>query len=142
MKTSMLFLVLFIGFGSYAQPNKEQRNKYKMERYNIAKDLSAEELATLRTKKLTLQLDLNEAQQNSVKELLTAHITKRKANLQHRPQKGIKKDAASYNSESYYKNRIERLDHQIAFQNTMKTILTTTQFENWKSLQQSKAKRK
>ncbi len=56
----------------------------------------------------------------------------------------------SLTSEQRYEKRMERMDHQIAIQNSMKSILTESQFENWKkihakghkSMQKDKGKRK
>lgn len=138
MKNALILIAFIISFGSFAQKTEEMQKRQKMERSRIANNLSAEEMAALRTKELTLQLDLNESQQQSIKALLTDQISNRKGKMQNRPQKGFRKDSTNVSSQDYYKMRSERLDHQIEFQNKMKTILTDTQFDTWKSMNQQR----
>ncbi len=138
MKNALILIAFLISLGSFAQKTEGMQQRQKMERSRIAANLSAEEMATLRTKELTLQLDLNESQQKNIKALLVSEISNRKANMQNRPQKGFRKDSTNISSEDFYKMKSERLDHQIEFQNKMKTILTDTQFDTWKSINQQR----
>ena len=58
----MLIAIALLTLNATAQDRKNRNDSLK--------DLSAEEVATLRTKKLTLHLDLNESQQAAVKTLM------------------------------------------------------------------------
>ena len=93
--------------------------------------LSAEEIATLQTKKMTLALVLNESQVNQVYQIQLAQAEKRKARREERKN-------AKENTEKSSKNRLERrnaqLDEKIALQNQMKTILTEDQFKQWRRM--------
>lgn len=90
------------------------------------KDLSAEEQATLSTKKMTLALDLNEKQQAQVKEVLLAQFEKR-------PQRPAKKEELTKEERLEMMNA--RLDAQIEVKKQMKSILTKEQFEKFDRMQ-------
>lgn len=93
--------------------------------------LSATERANLQTKKMTLALALDPAQSqkayaailSQTKERMAAKDSKREAAENQKPSK-----------EEHLKHMNMRLDSQIAFQNEMKSILTTTQFEQWRKM--------
>lgn len=94
------------------------------------KDLSPEQVATLQTKKMTLALDLNESQQAKIKTILTEDATARKAKIEER--KASKEDGKKVlTAEEKYAMQNERLDHQIARKEQMKSILNTDQYEKW-----------
>ncbi|MDO6473577.1 hypothetical protein [Maribacter sp. 1_MG-2023] len=94
------------------------------------KDLSPEQVATLKTKKMTLALDLNESQQAKVKTILTEDATARKAKMEER--KANKEDGKKVlTTDEKYAMQNERLDHQIARKEQMKSILNTDQYEKW-----------
>ena len=68
MKTLLTVLVVCLGFSAMAQPpHHDKKSKYRSEKM---KDLSAEQRAALMTKKMTLDLDLNETQQNQIYALI------------------------------------------------------------------------
>ena len=102
---------------------------------------TAEQRLNLQTKKLQLELDLTEDQVKAVRTTLEKHQPKE------RPSRN---EMESLTSEQRYEKRMERMDHQIAIQNSMKSILTESQFEKWKkihakghkSMQKEKGKRK
>lgn len=142
MRNTLILIAFVISFGGFAQKTERKQKKQQMERYEIAKNLSAEEMAALRTKKLTLQLDLTDSQQQSIKALLVNQISDRKEKMQNRPKNGIIKDSANASTQDYYKMKSQRLDQQIAFQNKMKTILTDTQFDTWKKTNQQSRHKK
>lgn len=142
MRNTLILIAFVISFGGFAQKTERMQKKQQMDRSEIAKNLSAEEMAALRTKKLTLQLDLTESQQQSIKALLVNQISDRKEKMQNRPKKGIIKDSTNLSAQVYYKIKSQRLDQRIAFQNKMKTILTDTQFDTWKIMNQQYSNKK
>ncbi|MFO7720445.1 MAG: Spy/CpxP family protein refolding chaperone [Gillisia sp.] len=127
MKKISLILVLMLSISAFAQDRKQERKQdHKMDRV----EMSADEMATLRTKKMALKLDLTEEQQARLKTLFSEEATYKKTTMaQHR---AMKKDTATWN-----KNRFAiqnaRLDHQKEMQDKIKTILTPEQFETWKA---------
>ena len=103
-------------------------------------DLKPEEMANLHTKKLTLALDLSDAQSKQVYDLVLQQANKsdemRKTRAQHktegkRPSK--EERIALYN---------KRLDEQIAHQRAMKNILSEEQFTYWRKQHTKRKMRK
>ena len=115
-KIILLFSLAFISFNSYAQHHKKQ----------MAEKINPEQRTELRIKQLTLALDLSEQQAKKV----------RKALEEFKPEIKDKQDRS-------YDRRAKNLDRQIAFQRTMKNILSDEQFELFRKLkaQQGKGKR-
>lgn len=101
------------------------------QRLHQNKELSQEERITLHVKKMQLALDLTEEQSK----LLTEIFKKNQ-----RPQPPKKKQGIS--SEVHYQMRLKHLDHQIAIQNEVKTVLNEEQFTAWKKMQHSKKRRR
>lgn len=127
MKKLFLVALALITLQSFAQePPQQMERAPKKERKQKMKDLSAEEQATLSTKKMTLALDLNEKQQAQVKEVLLAQFEKR-------PTKPGKKEELT--KEDRVKMMNERLDAQIAVKKQMKSILTEEQYEKFDKMQ-------
>ncbi len=90
--------------------------------------LSPEQQATLRTKQLDLRLDLNTAQEKKIHQLLLDNAKKRVAHKTTKKQ-GEKKQLTP---EERYQRKLKKLDHQLAHQSAMKTILDDKQYEQWK----------
>ena len=114
-KIILVFSLAFISFNSYAQQYKKQ----------LAEKMNPEQRIELRIKQLTLALDLSEPQAKKV----------RKALEEFKPEKKDKQDRS-------YERKVENLDRQIAFQRTMKNILSDDQFELFRKLKAQQDKRK
>ncbi len=97
-----------------------------------AKDpLTPEQAATLKTKRMTLALDLTQIQQEQVQKL---HLEN--ARLRIEKMGALKKegDAAwgkDLSADERFARESERLDHMIAQKASMKKILNEEQFERW-----------
>ena len=100
------------------------------QRLHQNKELSQEERITLHVKKMQLALDLTEEQSKLITEIFEKN---------QRPQPPKKKQDIS--SEENYQMRLKHLDHQIAIQNEVKTVLNEKQFTAWKKMQHSKKRR-
>ncbi|MFN4761704.1 hypothetical protein ACKGJN_01155 [Gillisia sp. Q332] len=127
MKKVSLILILMLSISAFAQDRKQERKQdHKMDKV----EMSADEMATLRTKKMALKLDLTEEQQARLKTLFTEEATYQKTmKAQHRE---LRKDTATWNQNRFaIKNA--RLDHQKEMQEKIRTILTPEQFETWKA---------
>lgn len=127
MKKVIVIVVLFIGFSAMAQKQRpHQPRKQRLE------SLDAEQIATLRTKKMTLALDLNQEQ---FAEVLQLHIAEVEFHKEKREARKAAKDDAKPSSASERFNMANaRLDRQIAMQQQLKDILTTDQYVLWKEL--------
>lgn len=129
---SIIAALLFTCFTSYSQfENNPKRNRYK--------GMSVEQIADLKTKELTLQLDLNKSQQEKIYELslVTAQQMKEaKTNLK-------SKDRSSLSPEERYDLKAKRLDKAIELKSKMKQILTEDQYTKWeKTVKRKMHKRK
>ena len=133
MKKILMAILVMATISATAQDqNKGKRGDMK--------DLSPDQVASLQTKKMTLALDLNESQQAKVKTILTKDATARKAKMEER--KASKDEGKKVmTSEEKYAKQNERLDHQIARKEEMKSILTADQFEKWEKMNHRKKMR-
>jgi len=91
--------------------------------------LTPEQMATIQTKKMTLALDLNNAQQKQIQEFHLANAKLRKEKME--AMKGKRKDLSS---EERFAHQNERLDHMIAQKEKMKKILNEDQFSKWEKV--------
>ena len=133
MKPFILVAFIFIGTMSFAQPSKRGRDMSppmpKMA------NMSAENIATLMSKKMTLQLDLSETQQAKVYELILETTVKKRAQRANRPD-------GKPSKEQHFEMQNKMLDDKIAFNKSMKAILNDVQYTLWKQQTQKKKKKK
>lgn len=136
MKKILFIALAIIGLQAIAQePKREGRkNQNKM-----MMTLSAEEMATLQTKKMTLILDLNDSQQNEIKKINFENATKRKVVMAERKAKKESGKAKKPSQQERYAMAISKLDHMIATKAKMKKILNKQQFEKWETAQKRMA---
>ena len=83
MKKILIIAVALLALQVNAQEQQRERSN-KQGRSLKMMDLSAEDAATLQTKKMTLHLDLNESQQAEIKKINLENATKRKAMMAER----------------------------------------------------------
>lgn len=125
MKNLLIIMLALIFSASYAQQDKNERSHHKKEMRQKGNKLSPEQKAELSSKKMTLHLDLNEAQQKKLYAVELEQAKLREARFQN------KKNMVELNDEERFKLQTERLDDQIAFRNKMKSILTEKQYGIW-----------
>lgn len=141
MKKLILIAIAFIGIQAIAQEqNNERPNKQK--RHQKMMNLSAEDMATLKTKKMTLFLDLNESQQAEIKKINLENATKRKAMMAARQAKKEQGETQKPTQEQRLKMANAKLDHKIAMKAKMKNILNEAQYAKWEAYMQKAMKRK
>lgn len=119
MRKLVVALIVLITFSTQAQK--------KM-------DLTAEQAATLKTKEMTLRLELNEQQQKKVYAIVKERAEKRES------MREEKKDRKVMTQEQRYEAKLVRLDSQIEMQGEMKNILNEKQFDQWKESMQKREK--
>ena len=143
MKKLILIALALLAIQVGAQEPKRDGHK----KGQAMKNLSADEIATLKTKKMTLHLDLNESQQKEIYDINLANATTRKAHMESRKAKKESGDTQKPTKEERLKMANARLDHQIAMKAKMKTILNAEQYAKWEKAQfrmhaKSKGKKK
>ena len=124
MKKVILLVALMVGFTTMAQKG-ERGHKGDF------KNMSAEQMATLQTKKMTLDLDLTEVQQKKIQALNLENAIKRKAKMEERKALKEADERPARTSDEQYAMRAERLDAAIAHKSELKKILSTEQFGQW-----------
>ena len=129
MKKIISILVLVFAFTFTTQAQKIHKKKKGAE-------LSVEQQTTLAVKKLTLALDLTEAQQGQIKPLVAAKIADRKAHFEKR--RAAKKESKKLSADERYAKANERLDKGIAMQNDMKRILNDEQYAKFKKMKKGR----
>lgn len=134
MKKIIIILIALVTLQVTAQDRKREHQKDgQKERMETMKDLSPDEIATLRTKKMTLHLDLNEAQQNKMRALFLEEAKIRKVKMEERKAMKESGETKTFTKEDKYKMMNDRLDHQIEVKQKMKSILNAEQFEKWEA---------
>ncbi len=134
MKKIILIAIAFIGLQATAQQQRKQ-GPNNGERGDMFMNLSAEEAATLRTKKMTLALDLNESQQKEIQKINLENAKQRKAMMEERKVKKESGELKKPTEEDRLKMMNAKLDHKIAMKAKMKNILNDEQYARWEKAQ-------
>lgn len=133
MKQIAVVLVMLISVGMTAQRHDGHRM-----RKGPKMDMTVEEMATLQTKRMTLALDLTEAQQNKVYEI---HLENAKFRKEKWDEIKALKDSGEWEkptSEERFEMENARLDRQIAMQEKMRDVLDDEQYKTWKKFSNRK----
>lgn len=132
MKKFIMIAVLLTGMTAMAQRHDMQEGRKSM------KDLSPEQIATLQTKRMTLALDLTDAQQAKMKTLFTKEAEERKAKMEERKTK--RENDEKLTADEKYAMENERLDKQIAYKKAIKSILSDEQYAKWEKMHKKRDK--
>jgi hypothetical protein len=120
MKKLMIILLLGSSLLSFGQKEGKQRKVYE--------DFSTEQHAILQTKKMALELDLNDNQQ---KQLLDLNKKWAEVKAKKRAEmKSLNKEEMSSTDRFNHMNTM--LDEKLAHQNELKKILDEDQYNSWK----------
>ena len=134
MNYTLKFMTLLIGISSFGQQPSDLRLPERGTHFNQymekMKGFSPEQEAALWSKKMTLELDLNETQQDQMYALILEKAKTRDQRLDKLPKKHPNKD-------QIFKMEVDRLDQKIAMKKALKSILTKKQFERWELMEKS-----
>jgi len=120
MKKLMIILLLGSSLLSFGQKEGKQKKMYE--------DFSTEQHAILRTKKMALELDLNDNQQ---KQMLDLNKKWAEVKVKKRAEmKSLNKEEMSSTDRFNHMNTM--LDEKLAHQNELKKILNEDQYMSWK----------
>ncbi|OEK09021.1 hypothetical protein A8C32_14100 [Flavivirga aquatica] len=131
MKKLIIVAIAFIGIQVTAQGIKNHRPNNHQKMMN----LSAEEAAKLKTKKMTLFLDLNESQQAEIHKINLENANARKARMKAIKEKKESNNTQKLTKEQRLKMTNAKLDRKIAMKAKMKTILNAEQYTKWEKAQ-------
>ena len=139
MKKVLLIAVAFLGLQATAQQqNRERPNRERMERMS---DYTPEEMAELQTKKMTLHLDLTEAQQSKIYDINLTNAPVRKAKMTAMKAKKESGDFVKPTKEERLAMVNAKLDRQIEMKKKMKSILNDEQYAKWEIAQAKMSQR-
>ena len=131
MKKLIVIALALISIQAIAQSGRRDRPECTQKMSTF----SAEEMATLKTKKMTLFLDLNGSQQTEVQKINLKNATLRKAMMEKRKTRRESGTAQRPTKEVRFKMENTRLDHKIAVKAKMKKILDKEQYTRWEKAQ-------
>ena len=140
MKRLVVLICVLATFSLSAQEGA--RGKRSGQGPGMMKDLTAEEAATLKTKKMTLGLDLTEAQQDKIYQINLKNAQDRKARMEEFKKKREAGELSKPTKYEILKKVNERLDNQIAHKKEMKSILNQDQYEKWQRNAQRRGHKK
>jgi hypothetical protein len=128
MKKVLVTTALLIGMLGYSQRGQQ----FESEQRGM-KDMSPEQMAILKTKKMTLALDLSAAQQKEIQELNLENAKERQAlMLERKLEKEEGRSRPSADERFEFQN--EKLDRMIAQKGKIKQILSEEQFQKWERI--------
>ena len=136
MKKLAILALALITFQANAQDKKE----VKKERKEKMMQLEPQEIAELQTKKMTLHLDLTEAQQKKVMALNLEQAKQRKAVMEKRKEAKEKGKKPTKEERLAFENK--KLDAQIENKKQMKSILNDEQYKKWETMLEKRARSK
>ena len=138
MKKLLYLVIALLSLQAMAQDRPQQKRHPRME---SLKKLSPEQMAELQTKRLTLDLDLTDAQQKEVLKINLERSKTLKAKMDEREKKVESGEAKQLKDEERYELMNDKLDKQIEYKRQMKSILTPDQYKKWENLREEKMKR-
>jgi len=132
---NLLFLAIILGSLSLnAQPGPAYKHKKEPNHKELLKELTPQQRAEVLSKRMVLQLDLDDKQQKQVASLLLERESNRPLE---RPDRETIKDMSA---EQRFDLMNNKLDEKIDFNRSLKTILTEAQWTKWKEGQERKNK--
>ena len=114
----LLSIILLLSMTMDAQERKERKR--------MGSDMTTEQMATLKTKKMTLFLDLNQQQQKEVYSLMKEQADVRQSKRAAFKEK--RKAGVELTNDDRFKMQNDQLDQQIKNKAAMKSILSKDQF--------------
>ncbi len=133
MKKVIVVLLCMASMSAIAQRGERHQG-------SAMNDMTPEQTATLKTKKMTLALDLTDVQQKQIQTLNLENAKTRKAAMEKRKALKENGDTKKPTSDEHYAMKNERLDRMIAQKAEMKDILSQEQYDKWEKMAQRKGK--
>ena len=134
MKQVLMIFLIVVSATLQAQPPGKGREGHRKNMHDKMEQLSPQQKAELKTKEMTLHLDLTEVQQTEILKLNLEMATKREQNKPKMKEKG------EISANEMYARVSNRLDEKIATKKKLKSILTKEQFEKFEKSQFRKGK--
>ena len=130
MKKLVLIVIALVTMHITAQESEHKKNE-RQERHEKFKDFTPEQIAELQTKKMTLRLDLTEAQQRDIEKIHLANAKERQAKQRELKLKREKNNDQKLLKDERFNLMNQRLDKHISNKKEIKRILSREQFEKF-----------
>lgn len=128
MKNIVIIMIAMAGLSLSAQPGDRGNQMERLLMLQKMKDYTPEQVAELKTKEMTLQLDLSEAQQTEIQKIHLELAQKRDEMKENRP------DPEKITSEELFEAQISKLEEQIRVKRQFQTILNEEQFAKFEKI--------
>ncbi len=128
MKKLFVMALLLVGITTIAQERNRKQHGTEMEQF------TPEQKNQLMLKKMTLELDLNDAQQKEMSVFISDKIAKMESHKSE--MKALKEKGVKPTNDERFAMHMKMLDEQIAAKKSMQKILNAKQFEKWASLKE------
>ena len=135
MRKVIVLMLLCAGFNGMAQSHGNHQRKG-----GAMTGMTPEQIATLRTKRMALALNLSEAQQTKVQKLNLEKATLAKEKMAEFKAKKKSGDFQKPTADERYAMKNRMLDLALAEQQQMKQILDKDQFEKWRKMRAQRHK--
>lgn len=139
MKKLAVIAIALFTLNGMAQA-KQNGSKDRKEKRELRKDLTPQDIASLKSKKLTLQLDLSDKQQKKVYNIILKqaedHQKLRKERIANRSEdsKPTKEELVAFQN--------KRLEKQIELKREMKAILSAEQYAKFEKMKPRKGRKR
>ena len=134
MRKVLMVCLLLLSIALQAQPPGQGTNEHRNAIREKMKELSPQQRAELKTKKMVLDLDLTEVQQLEIQKI-NLEIESEKAKM--KPQK---KKLEEISADDFFDRTLKMLDEKISAKKRLQSILTEEQFERFQKSRQRKAR--
>lgn len=125
-------ILIFIFALSVLQVTAQEKFKeVKRENIRQIENFTPEEAATIKTKKMTLALDLTDAQQQEIYKLNLEEAIERKEMVDARKKMREEGKGKEIADQKHFEKMNSKLDKQIELKQRMKNILNAEQYEKW-----------
>jgi len=125
MKNVLIICIALLGFNAIAQKKDVSKREVRTEMRKNFQSLTPEQRAELKSKKITLALDLSEKQQKEVKQLFMKEARERDVS------KKEGKSRKDLSDTERFERKNQMLENRIAHKKEMKSILNEAQYTKW-----------
>lgn len=140
MKKLILIALAFLALQATAQQQKKEYRHVNLKKNHAFAQFTPEEVATIKTKKMTLFLDLDSSQQREIQKINIEKATARKAQMEARKAKKESGTNGKPSKEERVAKINKMLDYKIATKAKMKEILNAEQYAKWEKTHAKMAK--
>jgi Spy/CpxP family protein refolding chaperone len=131
MKKLLIIALAFFTLNGMAQ--KREHKADRKQGFELRKQMTPADIADLKAKKLTLKLDLTDAQQQKVRKIILKQSEKNQKLRKEQKAAGEKREKPT--KDEFVKMQNHKLDQLIEFKRELKTILTPEQYEKFETMQ-------